>query len=69
METWFISQNILFQKTLEYQTIISICYGWHQILHLFSTMPTFQTWAIAQKIKYMLHVIVKICVLNQSQSY
>jgi hypothetical protein len=69
METWFSFQKKLFQKTLEYQNVISICYKWHQILHLFSKMPTFQTWAIAQTITYTLHAIVKLCILNQSQGY
>jgi hypothetical protein len=30
----FVSQVILFQETIEYYNVISICYGWQQLLSL-----------------------------------
>jgi hypothetical protein len=46
-----------------------ICYGWQQVIHLFSRVPIFWTWAIAQVITYMLLPILKLCVMNQSVGY
>jgi hypothetical protein len=31
-------KNYLVKKTFEYQNLISICYEWQQVLHLFSKM-------------------------------
>jgi hypothetical protein len=34
IKTQFVSQVILFQETLEYYNVISICYGWQQLFNL-----------------------------------
>jgi hypothetical protein len=36
LNTKFVYYVILFQTKIQYQNAISICYGWLQVLHLFS---------------------------------
>jgi hypothetical protein len=36
MNTKFVSYVILFQNKFQYQNVIPICYGWLQVLQLFS---------------------------------
>ncbi len=43
MKTCFASCVIFCQKTLPYMGVISICFGRHAIVHLFSQVPTNQT--------------------------
>jgi len=65
----FVSWVIIFQETLEYRNVISICYGWQQIIHLSFKVLVLQTWAIVQAITNALLPIVKLCVLNQNVGY
>ncbi len=69
VKTWFASKVILFKETLEYWNEISICYGWHQALHLSSRVPVGQTWVVVKTIMNILLRVVKQCVLNQIQKY
>jgi hypothetical protein len=59
----------LFQKTLDYQDAISICYERQQALHLQFKVLDCQTWSIVQVITYTLMLVVKQRVLNQSRCY
>jgi hypothetical protein len=49
----------LFQNTLEYQNVVSICYGQRHALHLSFKVLVGQTWAIAQAICDILLPMVK----------
>ncbi len=52
-------KNYLVKKTLEYQNVISICYGWQQVLHLFFKMLVGQSnWAMAHAITNTLFPII-----------
>jgi hypothetical protein len=59
----------VFQKTIDYQDVISISYKRQQVLHLQSRVMDCQTWSIAQAITYTLMLVVKQRVLNQSRCY
>jgi hypothetical protein len=69
VKTRFAYRVILFQKTLDYQDAIYICYGRQQALHLQSSVLDCQTWSIVQAITNTLMLVVKLCVLNQSQGH
>jgi len=68
MKMHFARQIILFKKTLEYQNPISIYQTITSFTFVFK-VPIGQTWAIVQTITNTLFVIVKQCVLNQTQGY
>jgi hypothetical protein len=69
MKTMFVSQIILFQETLEFQNVISICSGWQQATHMSSKVHVFHTWVVTQTITNMFFPIVKTYVLNQIQGF
>jgi hypothetical protein len=59
IKTRFALQVLLFQKTLEYQNVVSICYGRQHVVHLSSSVLVGQTWAIARALCDILLPMVK----------
>jgi hypothetical protein len=59
VKTRFALQVLLFQKALEYQNVVSICYGQQHALHLSSKVLVGQTWAIVQAICEIFLLMVK----------
>lgn len=70
MKIMFVSQIILFQETLEFQNVISICYGWQQATHTSSKYHVFHSRVVTPTIAdtFFFHV-VKLYVLNQIQGF
>lgn len=69
MKTMFVSQIILFEETLEFQNVISICYGWQQATHMSSKVHVFHTWVVTQTIANTFFLVVKPYVLNQIEGF
>jgi hypothetical protein len=63
----FFFKKILFEETLEYWNVVSICYEQQQSTHLSSRMPIFQTCYFQASANTLFHV-VKFCVLNKLQA-
>jgi hypothetical protein len=58
-------KNYLVKKTFGYQNVISICYGWQQVLYLLFKMLVGQSnWAMAHAITITLFLIVNQCVIK-----
>jgi hypothetical protein len=69
VRTRFASKVILFQKTFEFEHVITLCYGRKKSLAFQGCVPTSQIWAIAQVVVDTLGHVVQQCVLNQSWGY
>ncbi len=69
MKIRFVNKVILFQKTLEHYDAINSCYGRQEIQELQGRVSNAHTWAICNVIDKIMFIVVKQCILNQTQRY
>ncbi len=69
MKIKFVSKLILFQKTLEYHDVINLCDGRQKNLRLQGRVLDAHTWVVCKVVAKIMFLVVKQCILNQTQGY
>lgn len=59
----------MFEKALEFENAIILCYGWQHTMALQHRVPKARVWAIVEAFTYVLNLVVTTCVMNQSQGH
>ncbi len=68
MKIHFVSKVVIFQETIQFKHVITLCYGSQQSLALQGCVFSPQVWVVTQVVD-TLGPLVQQCVLNHRQGY